>query len=209
MAARVRRRSRPPTRRSALPPTRPSPAGGCARLPRPRPRLPGRAGGGGGDAAGTRLAIEQGEGRSAAVLYNNLALVAWLYGGPQVALGLIREGIAFCQRRGLTEMAEFMAGRRRRTWPSWAGSRRHWQTPSRWPTGSSRPARSNSSSRARCSYICSQNRADTTRHPDRSRCSGLHATAANEQCWRWRSRPPPASSGPRHNPRRPASSSTN
>ncbi len=55
------------------------------------------------------LAIEQGEGRSAAVLYNNLAVVAWLYEGPEAALDLDREGIDFCQRRGLTEMAEFMA----------------------------------------------------------------------------------------------------
>ena len=55
------------------------------------------------------LAIEQGEGRSAAVLYNNLSLGAWLYEGPQAALDLNREGIDFSQRRGLTEVAEFMA----------------------------------------------------------------------------------------------------
>jgi tetratricopeptide (TPR) repeat protein len=56
-----------------------------------------------------QLAIEQGEGRSAAVLYNNLSVVAWLYEGPQACLDLSREGIEFAQRRGLTEMAEFMA----------------------------------------------------------------------------------------------------
>jgi len=56
------------------------------------------------------LAIEQGEGRSAAVLYNNLSVVAWLYEGPQAALDLSREGIDFCQRRGITEWAEIMAG---------------------------------------------------------------------------------------------------
>jgi class 3 adenylate cyclase/tetratricopeptide (TPR) repeat protein len=56
-----------------------------------------------------QLAIEQGEGRSAAILYNNLAADALLYEGPRAALDLFREGIEFCQRRGLTEMAEFMA----------------------------------------------------------------------------------------------------
>jgi class 3 adenylate cyclase/tetratricopeptide (TPR) repeat protein len=55
------------------------------------------------------LAIEQGEGQSAASLDNNLALVAWLYDGPQANLDLVREGIEFSQRRGLTETAEFMA----------------------------------------------------------------------------------------------------
>jgi class 3 adenylate cyclase/tetratricopeptide (TPR) repeat protein len=55
------------------------------------------------------LAIEQGEGRSAAGLYNNLAIQAWVYEGPQAALELGREGIEFAQRRGLTEVAELMA----------------------------------------------------------------------------------------------------
>jgi class 3 adenylate cyclase/tetratricopeptide (TPR) repeat protein len=55
------------------------------------------------------LAIEQGEGRSAAVLYNNLAAQALLYEGPQAVLALNREGIEFCQRRGISEVAEFMA----------------------------------------------------------------------------------------------------
>ena len=56
-----------------------------------------------------QLAIEQGEGRSAAVLYNNLGLVAWLYEGPNAVLVLFREGIEFCQRRGISELAEFIA----------------------------------------------------------------------------------------------------
>jgi class 3 adenylate cyclase len=55
------------------------------------------------------LAIEKGEGRSAAVLYNNLGINASVYEGPQAGLDLGREGIEFCQRRGLTEWAEFMA----------------------------------------------------------------------------------------------------
>jgi class 3 adenylate cyclase/tetratricopeptide (TPR) repeat protein len=55
------------------------------------------------------LAIEQGEGRSAAILYNNLGLEISLYEGPQASLDHNREGIEFCQRRGLTEQAEFMA----------------------------------------------------------------------------------------------------
>ena len=55
------------------------------------------------------LAVEQGEGRTAAALYNNLALGSWLYEGPQAALALGEEGIAFCERRGITEWAELMA----------------------------------------------------------------------------------------------------
>jgi len=55
------------------------------------------------------LAIEQGEGREAAVLYNNLAYAAWLYHGPQACLALLAEGVEFARRRGLSEMAEFMA----------------------------------------------------------------------------------------------------
>jgi class 3 adenylate cyclase/tetratricopeptide (TPR) repeat protein len=51
------------------------------------------------------LAIEQGEGRSAAILHNNLAVVAWQYEGPQAALDACREGIDFCERRGITEFA--------------------------------------------------------------------------------------------------------
>jgi hypothetical protein len=56
------------------------------------------------------LAIEQGEGRSAAVLYNNLAHIVLQYEGPLACLALEREGIEFAQRRGLTEVAELMAG---------------------------------------------------------------------------------------------------
>jgi class 3 adenylate cyclase/tetratricopeptide (TPR) repeat protein len=56
------------------------------------------------------LAIEQGEGATTANLYNNLALQAWLYEGPQASLDISREGIEFCRRRGLHLMAETMAG---------------------------------------------------------------------------------------------------
>ncbi|MGZ4411396.1 MAG: hypothetical protein ACXVY8_04610, partial [Gaiellaceae bacterium] len=56
-----------------------------------------------------RLAVDRGEGRSAAASYNNLALVVWMYEGPQANLDLLREGIEFAQRRGITELAEFMA----------------------------------------------------------------------------------------------------
>jgi class 3 adenylate cyclase/tetratricopeptide (TPR) repeat protein len=56
------------------------------------------------------LAIEQGEGRSAAILYNNLGVTTWLYEGPQANLDFAREGIEFCQRRGLSEMAEIIDG---------------------------------------------------------------------------------------------------
>ena len=49
------------------------------------------------------LAVEQGEGRTAAVLHNNLAEAMWLYEGPQAAIAIGREGIDFCERRGIAE----------------------------------------------------------------------------------------------------------
>ena len=52
-----------------------------------------------------RLAVERGEGRAAAVLHNNFALVSWSYEGPRAALAACREGIDFCERRGITELA--------------------------------------------------------------------------------------------------------
>ena len=51
------------------------------------------------------LALEQGRGRDAAVLHNNLALLVWQYEGPQAALERCREGIEFSERRGITELA--------------------------------------------------------------------------------------------------------
>jgi class 3 adenylate cyclase/tetratricopeptide (TPR) repeat protein len=50
------------------------------------------------------LAIEQGQGRAAGILHNNLALGSWLYEGPQAALAACREGIDFCERRGIAEV---------------------------------------------------------------------------------------------------------
>jgi tetratricopeptide (TPR) repeat protein len=51
------------------------------------------------------LALEQSEGRSAALQHNNLAMATWLYEGPLSALAVCREGIEFCERRGITEFA--------------------------------------------------------------------------------------------------------
>jgi class 3 adenylate cyclase/predicted ATPase len=55
------------------------------------------------------LAFEQGQGRAAAVLHNNLALALWEYEGPQAALAACREGIEFCERRGIAELALVIA----------------------------------------------------------------------------------------------------
>jgi predicted ATPase/class 3 adenylate cyclase len=55
------------------------------------------------------LAVEQGEGRNAAILHNNLAVMTALSEGPQAHFDLLQEGIEFCQRRGLKELGEFMA----------------------------------------------------------------------------------------------------
>jgi len=51
------------------------------------------------------LALEQGQGRDVAVLHNNLAIASWRYEGPQAALAACREGIDFCERRGIAEFA--------------------------------------------------------------------------------------------------------
>ena len=51
-----------------------------------------------------QLAVEQGKGREAAVLHNNLALATWQYEGPQAALAACREGVEFCERSGITEI---------------------------------------------------------------------------------------------------------
>jgi class 3 adenylate cyclase/tetratricopeptide (TPR) repeat protein len=51
------------------------------------------------------LALEQGHGRDAAVLHNNLVIHTWQYEGPQAALTACREGTDFCERRGITEWA--------------------------------------------------------------------------------------------------------
>ncbi len=52
-----------------------------------------------------QLALEQNLGREAAVIYGNLGGVVWSYEGPRAALDVIGEAIAFCERRGITEMA--------------------------------------------------------------------------------------------------------
>src|SRR5439155_23826983 len=51
------------------------------------------------------LALDQGQGRETGVIYGNLAWLVWLYYGPQASLDALGEGIAFCERRGITEVA--------------------------------------------------------------------------------------------------------
>ncbi len=65
-----------------------------------------------GDAAGlgemraalTR-AVNAGEGRDAAVLYNNLAVAVWPIEGREGVLSILREGIEFSERHGIAEFA--------------------------------------------------------------------------------------------------------
>jgi tetratricopeptide (TPR) repeat protein len=52
--------------------------------------------------------IERGEGRDAAVLYNNLAVAVLPIEGPTSAKAVLAEGIEFAERRGVTEMAQAM-----------------------------------------------------------------------------------------------------
>jgi predicted ATPase/class 3 adenylate cyclase len=57
-------------------------------------------------------ATEQGLGHEAATLHNNVALISWLYDGPQAALTACREGTEFCERRGIAELAQAIASMR-------------------------------------------------------------------------------------------------
>lgn len=54
-------------------------------------------------------ATDRGEGRDAAVLYNNLAVAVWPIEGPRGVLAVLGEGIEFSERRGITEFALAMA----------------------------------------------------------------------------------------------------
>ncbi len=56
------------------------------------------------------LAVDQGQGRTAATLHNNLADATWQFEGPEEALAVCREGIDFCERRGIAEYALMIAG---------------------------------------------------------------------------------------------------
>src|SRR4029077_8071011 len=49
------------------------------------------------------VSIERGRSRDAAVFYNNLSEAFWLHDGPQAALAVEREGMAFCRQRGIAE----------------------------------------------------------------------------------------------------------
>jgi class 3 adenylate cyclase/tetratricopeptide (TPR) repeat protein len=51
------------------------------------------------------LALEQGLGRETAVIYGNFAGAVLSYPGPQVGLEATEEAAAFCERRGITELA--------------------------------------------------------------------------------------------------------
>ena len=59
--------------------------------------------------AALELAIQRGEGRDAAVLYNNLAVAVLAIEGPRGVLSVGREGIEFSERRGIREIAMSMA----------------------------------------------------------------------------------------------------
>jgi class 3 adenylate cyclase/tetratricopeptide (TPR) repeat protein len=52
-----------------------------------------------------QLALEQGLGRETAVIYGNLAGMIGLHEGPQAGFDLNQEAIAFCERRGIVEVA--------------------------------------------------------------------------------------------------------
>jgi class 3 adenylate cyclase len=55
------------------------------------------------------LSVERGRSRDAAVFYNNLSEAVWAYDGPAAALALAREGVDFCERRGIAEFERNIA----------------------------------------------------------------------------------------------------
>lgn len=55
-------------------------------------------------AVAVTLALEQSLGRETAIIYVNLAAACWFHQGPQAALDVYDEGIALCERRGITEV---------------------------------------------------------------------------------------------------------
>jgi class 3 adenylate cyclase len=58
--------------------------------------------------AAIELAVERGEGRDAAVQYNNLAVALSPIEGPASVLATLREGMDFSRRRGITEFSLYM-----------------------------------------------------------------------------------------------------
>src|SRR5439155_12303669 len=54
------------------------------------------------------LARDQGLGRETALLFNNLGLGLWPFEGPGDALAVLRDGRAFCERRGIAEIEHFI-----------------------------------------------------------------------------------------------------
>jgi tetratricopeptide (TPR) repeat protein len=56
------------------------------------------------------LAIEQGKGRDAAVVYSNLAIEQLQYEGPAAALATCLDGVEFAERRGIAEFALGLSG---------------------------------------------------------------------------------------------------
>jgi hypothetical protein len=57
------------------------------------------------------LSVEYGRGRDAAILHGDVALARWLYEGPPAALAACIAGVEFCERRGIAEVARWIAAR--------------------------------------------------------------------------------------------------
>ncbi|HET7366953.1 MAG TPA: adenylate/guanylate cyclase domain-containing protein [Gaiella sp.] len=55
------------------------------------------------------LSLERGQSRDVAVFHNNLAGSVWLYEGPAAALEVVRDGVAFADRRGISVASRHMA----------------------------------------------------------------------------------------------------
>jgi predicted ATPase/class 3 adenylate cyclase len=56
------------------------------------------------------LSVERGKSRDAGAIYSYLSQASWEYEGPQSALAVCREGIEFCERRGISEIVLKTAG---------------------------------------------------------------------------------------------------
>ena len=101
------------------------------------------------------LSIERGKSREAAVIYGSIAEACSQYEGPQSALAVCREGVEFCERRGVREVGLAIASFGLPYLANLGRARTRWPKQRRLPSGRKRPATSRRTSRrARWSCVC-------------------------------------------------------
>jgi hypothetical protein len=78
------------------------------------------------------LAVERGRGWDAAILHGDLALARWLHEGPPAALAACLAGVEFCERRGIAEVAIWIAARRLSLLVASGQAEKRWPRRNRW-----------------------------------------------------------------------------